>query len=257
MKVAVPRRRAFTLLELLITIGLIAALLSLLLPALGNMAGLARSHRCKMSLRAAAFDFAMFADDELHPNRGEDERRFQGRFFRLETFIDSQYGAGEFWRHGEIQTATLPDQDGNDPLRCPEIKATLQIARHARCVDGAILTPRAVSFGFNMRLHRAEVTFPNGMVGARTVLLSSADLQHPNAPLAWDVDGELAYEKRQRPVISAPTLGSQAVYAGERYWFPALRHNRMMNVAFLGGHVLSSSAPLDEPGWEWSYQGGD
>lgn len=248
-------RGGFTLVEILVTLGIIAVLISLLAPVLSRTIGLARSHKCQMSLRAVAFDFTVYADDELHGHRGADERTYNGRFFRMQTFIDSQYGAAEFWRYGDAHRVTLPDDAGNDPLRCPEVPGEMRLARGTRCVDGAIETPQNISFGFNMRLHRAEVTLPNGMVGSQQVLLTSEVLTNPNVPLAWDVDGQEAFDRRQRPVLSAPTLESEAVYANDRYWYPSLRHGGSMNVAFLGGHVVNVADPLAQPTWDWSYQG--
>src|SRR5690242_14076117 len=83
------RARGFTLLELLISIAIVALLLAILLPALGYTVRAARGFRCQVSLRSVAFDFSVFADDNLHGDRGDDVAVVGRRRFRLETFQES------------------------------------------------------------------------------------------------------------------------------------------------------------------------
>src|SRR5258708_5345725 len=49
------RARAFTLIELLISIAIVGVLLAILLPTLGHTIGAARGFRCQVSLRSVAF----------------------------------------------------------------------------------------------------------------------------------------------------------------------------------------------------------
>jgi prepilin-type N-terminal cleavage/methylation domain-containing protein/prepilin-type processing-associated H-X9-DG protein len=247
-----PRRRGFTLIELLATIGIIALLLGLLLPALARAIGSARAVRCQMSLRGAAFDFSVFADDQLHGDRGDDARDLPRGRFRLETFQESQYGIDEFWRWGDVSRYTLPDSGGNNPLRCSEMRGEITVRRNLPCTAGAVTPPEHVSYGFNMRLHVREVEL-FGSPAAEPVLLNSRILGHGEVPLAWDVDGAGAKSKGVEPVFSAPALDSRAVFVSDRYWFPGRRHGGSVQVAFVGGHVLSSPRPLEEPGWRWSF----
>ena len=245
-------KAAFTLVEVLLTIALLAILVAILLPALGHTVRSARSFRCQMSLRSIAFDFQVFADPQLHGDRGHDEELGRTRF-RAETFQESQYGIDEFWRWGDDLTHTVPDASGADPMRCAEVRGPLTLLKDTPCYSGAISPSQNVSYGFNLRLHIAEV-WTGGKVKAQKVILGADIVAHQLLPLAWDVDGQAAYEKDANPVFSAPAMGSKFVFAGDRYWFPAMRHNRAANFAFADGHVVASARPLDEPGWLWSYQ---
>src|SRR5262245_45021737 len=91
-----PRQRAlmragFTLIEIMICVAILVILLALLLPAARQAVGTARGFKCQMSQRSVAFDFGLFADDSLHPSRGDDDlgldslRVVPKGQFRLET----------------------------------------------------------------------------------------------------------------------------------------------------------------------------
>lgn len=242
----------FTLVETLVVLGVISALLGVLLPAVSMALATARGFRCQMSMRTVAFDFQLFADDQLHGDRGDDHNT---RDFRVETFQESQYGVDEFWRWGQdVAQVELPDAEGNDPMRCPSVEAALVLRRNLACTSGAVGPPQAVSYGFNMRLDRAEVIDARGRPRAVPVRLRPDIVSNAMVPLLIDVDGQTAFEKGSRPVFTAPTLDSAGVYAGDRYWYPALRHGGRVNAAFLDGHVASSRAPATEAGWRWDFQ---
>jgi prepilin-type N-terminal cleavage/methylation domain-containing protein/prepilin-type processing-associated H-X9-DG protein len=243
--------RGFTLIEVLVSISIIGVLISVVLPMAGKTVASARGFKCEMGQRAVAYDFAVFGDDLLHGNRGEDEDLPGRGLFRLETFQESQYGVDEFWAWPGETTHQLPDRDGNDPLRCPEVRGRLTLRSNMPCTSGAIAPAANVSFGFNVRLHVSER--PGG--GFRFVHLTSAVLQESGVPLMWDVDGASAAATGHGdvPFFSGPPLDSPTLFAGNRYWHPALRHNGAMKVAFVDGHVGSSRRPLEEAGWRWGW----
>lgn len=239
----------FTLVEVLLSIGIVSILLALVLPMIGHTRAAARSFRCQMALRGIAFDFVVFADRDLGPDRGADQGRADGRF-HLETFVESLYGVDEFWRYGTSGVHTVPDASGGNPLRCPEVVGELTLRKNVPCSEGAISPPRNVSFGFNARLHRSVT--PQG--GATTVRLKPEVAERATMPLAWDIDGAEAERRDQLPHFSAPSLASEPVgpYADGTFWFPGARHGGRVNVALIGGQVVSTALPTEEDGWEWS-----
>ena len=245
--------RAFTLIELMISIAIVGVLLAILLPALGYTVRAARGFRCQMSLRSVAFDFSVFADDQLHGDRGDDPAAVGARRFRLETFQESQYGVDEFWRYNGT-THSVPDAEKNDPMRCPAVSGQVTLTNNTACSQGAVSPARYVSFGFNMRLHRPEGRAPNGQPILFPVSLTGAIMEHGRVPLAWDVDGLVAEQRGMTPVFSAPPLSTSGPYASGQYWFAGLRHNGVANFAFIDGSVTASSHPLEEKSWDWAYQ---
>jgi prepilin-type N-terminal cleavage/methylation domain-containing protein/prepilin-type processing-associated H-X9-DG protein len=245
--------RAFTLVELLISIAIVGVLLAIVLPALGHTLKAARAFRCQVSLRSVAFDFSVFADDQLHGDRGDDPAAYGPTRFRLETFQESEYGIDEFWRwNGNVHT--LPDAEKNDPMRCNQVVGQITLTNNTPCSQGGVTPARFISYGFNMRLHRPEMRAPNGVLVLIPVTLNSGVLEHGRVPLAWDVDGQAAEDRGMTPVFSAPSLSTLGPYANDAYWFMSRRHNGAANFAFIDGSVSASSQPLDEAGWDWAYQ---
>ena len=242
----------FTLIELLVVMAVIATLIGILTPMLASSIERAREFKCSMSQRTVAFDFQLFADDQLHGDRGDDDG---SRSFAIETFQESQYGVDEFWRWGSDTTAhQTPDANGNDPMRCPSVREPLTLRSNFACSSGAVGPPQGVSFGFNARLNRAEILDSHGRPRAVHVRLNASILQHSDVPLLLDVDGQRAFELGVSPIYTGPSLDSLGPYAEDRVWFPGKRHNGNTNVAFMDGHVEASSHPDQEPGWRWDYQ---
>ncbi len=246
--------RGFTLVELLVVISIVALLVGLLVGALTHAMRASRSFKCSMALRTVAFDFQIFADDNVHGDRGNDTRELAEGHFKLRTFQESQYGIDEFWRYGaQAMSASLPTPEGDNPMRCAEVRGPLVVRRDTPCDQGALDPPGSVSFAFNSRLHRVEI-IRNRRPMALEVDLTSAIRGHGDVPLLWDSDGAQAAANGVVPVFSAPSLDSAGVYAGDRFWFPSLRHAGQMNVAFVDGRVERTKNPLGSNGWRWGYQ---
>lgn len=247
-----PLRGGFTLVELMVTIAIIGVLLSLLAPALQRTIASARGFKCQTTLRNIAFDFALFADPTVHGSRGADAQL--SNRFRIATFQESEYGSDEFWTHGNASEVTFEAGDRLDHMRCTEVSGAVTLRRNLPCTTAGSIGPSPhVSFGFNARLNRVETQGPFG-IQATPVFLTSDIMQESDVPLLWDVDGALAQSKGVlTPQFSAPALDSQFLYVNDKHWFPAMRHGGAMNVAFVGGHVISTRAPLEEPGWRWDY----
>lgn len=236
-------RCGFTLVETLVSIAIIAVLVSLVAPMLAQTIGTARSFRCQMTLRSAAFDFALFADGQLGPQRGDDSR-LSGDRFHMETFQESLYGVDEFWRW-DAGTRMVIEEEGLMPLRCSEVQGPLTLVSQTPCSSGAVGPASAVSYSFNGRLDRDDA-------GA-SVLVGPETLDRTDVPLLWDVDGAEAQSRGVSPIFSAPGLGTSGAYRDDRVWFPGLRHNGAGNFAFMDGRVETSTRPLAESGWDWEY----
>lgn len=243
------RASAFTLIEILIVIAIIGMLLAIILPMLRGTIASARSFNCQMSLRSATYDFAVFADDVLHGPRGSDST---SGTFSLASFQDSLYGVNEFWAWPQ-DPHTLPDLNGNNPMRCSEVRGPLTMRANAPCDNGGVGPSQNLSFSLNARLHWREITSPSP--SARQIRLTASILSEASSlvPLLWDVDGAAAVRADATPFYGAPSLDSPAVFAGDQFWHPGLRHNGALNVGFVDGHVDASRRPLEQSGWRWDF----
>ncbi|RMD64493.1 MAG: type II secretion system protein [Planctomycetota bacterium] len=256
-----PRQAGFTLIEILISLGIIALLIALTSASLRNALASARAFKCQAKLRDLAFDFIVFGDPSMRTVRGNDKTLPRERF-HVATFQEAKYKIDEFWGWGEDnREARVPNTEpALEPLRCPEVEQReFVFRRNASAGQGAIATPQAVSYTFNARL----------ALGARidrfgrpriTELAPSFDLLDEGAvPLVWDAEGEQARRQRQFAEFSAPPLPQRPgappdyIFFNGLRWFPAMRHSNTMHVAFVGGQVKRTSHPLREPGWKWGY----
>lgn len=236
--------RAFTILEITIVIGIIAVLVSLMLPALQQCRRAARNLKCASQLQRIAFDFRLFADDFAAQSRGGSDALGE-KFFYIEDFQEKLYGLSEFW---DTPNAVRADVDSSkSPMLCPEGKLSLKKRALVPCSSGAVFPKQNVSIGFNRRLFRPGPLF-------NPVMLTGKVLNYPNIPLAMDVDGDKAVAARKDPYYLAPPTVKTDGYDQGAFWFPGVRHGGRANVAFVGGQVESSELPASEVGWNWSYQ---
>ncbi len=247
------RHTAFTLLELLVSIAIIALVASILVPALGAGRHAANELECKANLRTVSMAFINFADSTSGAARGDSERYGPNRF-RLEDFQESVYGIDEFWVGEDAERVEIDASE--QAMMCPAQLGRLERRRDIPCSSGAIGPMQNVSIGFNKRLDTRTRLIDSAPFPARAYLADNI-LHEPDVPLLFDVDGEAARILDLAPYYSAPPIlddDSDDIYEGGHWWFPSYRHRGRMNVGFVGGHVLSSTHPLTEPWWLWSYQ---
>lgn len=249
------RPSAFTLIEVLVTLSIISLLLALLIPSLRSVRERSRAFACQSNLRGVAFDFEMFADPNLHGPRGDDamDDRLSGRQFWLETFQESQYRIDEFWdRSGSTYQGPV---ESLGVMACAAVDGEITLRNSTPCRSGAVQPPQAVSFAFNLRLDHPEVKIKgSGSWGVQRRPLSDRVLSvGQGVPLLWDIDGAAAANRFVTPHYSAPPGDPEAPYADGTYWFPSLRHDGRMNVAFVSGEVLASDDPINERSWRWEY----
>lgn len=239
-------RGGFTLIEVIVTLGIVVLLLSIVLPMLSRTVAASRGFKCQQSLRSVAFDFTIFADDALHGPRGRDA---QGRAFTLTSFQDSQYCINDFWCWPGETRHDAPDAAGNDPMRCPSVGGSIVLRSNVPCNAGGVSPYQNVSYGFNIRLlYRERLTPSPAPIPYR---LTQDILSRPQVPLVWDVDGAEAVARGGSPFFTGPSLDSPAIFAGDQFWFPGMRHNGAANFAFIDGHVEASARPLEQPTWQW------
>ncbi len=241
-----PRRAAFSLLEVLIVIAIIAILIGVLMSAVSASRAAALRLKCVGQMQHGAFQFRMFADDFAVTTRGDSDQLGPGRFY-VDDFADSIYRVDEFWDGPPAPRAPLDAP--SELMMCPAGPKQLLRRPGRTAFELAIWPPRNVSLALNRRLWRTGVT-------PGITQITSRILSHPGVPLLMDVDGAAAVGAGMLPYYIAPAVAPDDDYAAGGYWFPAYRHAGRLNVAFVGGHVASSTEPLAEPGWRWDYYPG-
>ncbi|RME37528.1 MAG: prepilin-type N-terminal cleavage/methylation domain-containing protein, partial [Planctomycetota bacterium] len=243
----------FTLIELLVVMGILGVLISILLPALNGVRVSAKRVVCATNMRSVTREFRFFVDGTSEFGRGDSERFGSGRF-HINDFQDALYHLDEFWDLGRASTGTLTAD--RNPMLCPAGAPKLIRRKGYPCGRESLGPVRDVSLALNMRLYRAVVDFRGKpmLAPVASTFVPATILQHPLVPLVMDVDGAAADEKGADPYyIAPPQPGSEDPYRDGRFWSPSDRHGGKVNVAFVGGHVLSSEHPARER-WNWTYQ---
>ncbi|RMH25861.1 MAG: hypothetical protein D6693_08195 [Planctomycetota bacterium] len=286
---AARNRTGLTIIELLVSISIMAVLLALLGPAVIRTMGSARSFRCQTTLRGIGFDFALYADPLSGGAGGASSTRFN-----MVSFVDREYGLANFWGVDSPQdnpasgaptprpttTSTggvhIPSlAQGQRGLGSPGVRpgddahaggssATALIGEHLQCAEVASVPIKHAGRSCTRRdsvtpVSDLSYTFNsrlyervNPQRGNREeVVLTERILQQSAVPLAWDVDGADAMARGARTphFTSAPVDGE---IPGLHVWAPDPRHGGRINVVFVDGHVESSADPVHEPVWDWA-----
>lgn len=243
----------FTLIETLVVISIMAVLTGILLPAVSSARRSMKKLGCASNMRSVTLGFQLFVNGDAAAGRGDSERLGRRRFY-INDFQESVYRIDEFWDLHDVRSGTVGGISGL--LLCPQSAGLITKRSGFPCGASALTPTRNVAVALNMRLYRAAMS-----VGRRTLLspvalttVSRKIVSHPYVPLAIDVDGHQAVTRGVEPFYTAPQRpDEEGPYSDGRYWMPSSRHAGKTNVAFVGGHVLSSTDPAAER-WDWGYQ---
>lgn len=243
-------RPAFSVIELLVVVGIVAIATAILLPAMAACRRAARNLKCATQMRTAVFDFRNFVDDfPLRTSPGDEGAG--SPMFRIEDFQESLYRVDEFWDAPQVSLSTY--QAEREIMMCPEGPSRLQRRAGVPCSSGAVWPGENVSIGFNMRLHRVGERI-SGRPVWRSKKVSARILNYPDTPLLLDIDGAAAVAASQLPYYTAPPTGTDDLFESGAYWFPSPRHDDRVNIALVGGSVVSTRQPERAPGVRWTYR---
>jgi prepilin-type N-terminal cleavage/methylation domain-containing protein/prepilin-type processing-associated H-X9-DG protein len=145
------RRRAFTLVELLVVVAIVAVLIALLLPVLNRAREAARCVACASNLRQLATGFIAYQS----ANRGYYPAQATSNIaFRPDDWI--------FWQTGrDLKDSAVAPYVGHNPevFRCPGDDLDVR-QRVGYGLDGATPDPYRYSYTFNMELMAAQRRVP-------------------------------------------------------------------------------------------------
>ena len=222
------RRMGFTMVELLVVIGIIALLATVLFPALTRANHAARRANCLSNLREIGFGFEMYLSDhdDRFPDRRDLKASFPGGYQPWNTWPRSDPRSG--WA-----TVVLGEYLGADQVwLCPSVvKSPLATAPQTVQAARQTTSGRVEVSYWMWRFDRLDEPVPRDNFWGKKSATAIADLQEEANPFIGIPNGPSDTELTVDPyfpgtVSSLPdTLRGYAVHAGGR--------NRL----FLDGHV--------------------
>jgi prepilin-type N-terminal cleavage/methylation domain-containing protein/prepilin-type processing-associated H-X9-DG protein len=217
----VSRSGAFTLLELLVSLAVIALLLCMLLPALSGLASSSRCAACMSNLRQMCIAATAYVSlyDVYPPAIRYDSINGVGTTIAWD-FAQTAAGSvspGPLWE--------FTDNPGR-VMQCPEF--------HGSSTFGA---DPYTGYNYNTTFIGAEQSFPNsGWTGIRWGLRPSQIRRSESGALFGDGGWAGGANKFMRAPENSIEGSLQTVYAGGQ----AFRHARRTSIGFLDGHVATA-----------------